>query len=183
MITIAQLKKMMPTAGAKAEIYIDPLNFTMDHYEINTSQRAAAFLATLAHESLNLRFTEEIADGSAYEGKLELGNTQPGDGKRFKGHGLIQLTGRANHEAYAAYQGMTVEEVLEALKTPEGATDVSGWFWHVLRKLNPLADAGDFLTIQKRVNGINRRTGRPNAWEDRLERYELAKSVLATVEA
>ena len=68
----------------------------MEKYQITTPLRRAAFLAQLAHESGELKYMEEIASGEAYEGRKELGNTAPGDGKRYKGRGPIQLTGRFN---------------------------------------------------------------------------------------
>ena len=67
---------------------------------------AAGLIAQLAHESGAFRYAEELADGRAYEGRTDLGNTQPGDGPRFKGRGLIQLTGRANYAAYSKASGV-----------------------------------------------------------------------------
>lgn len=177
-MTVDELKRVMPTAKAKAEEYADILTDVMERYEINTPLRQAAFLAQVGHESIDLRYTEEIASGDAYEGREDLGNTQPGDGRRFKGHGLMQLTGRENHEKYAAHKGVTVEEVLAYLQTPDGAADVAGWFWTVFRSLNDEADRGDLLTISKRINGVNRQTGLPNGWPDRQNRYQRALRVL-----
>ena len=78
---------------------------TMTRYDINTPLRQVHFLAQIGHESGELRFREEVASGVAYENRRDLGNTQPGDGPRYKGRGLIQLTGRANYAEYAGQAG------------------------------------------------------------------------------
>ena len=80
-------------------MFIQPLNDTMDEFGITTPARQAAFLAQVCHESGSLHYTRELADGTAYEGRADLGNTEPGDGPRFRGRGLIQVTGRANYRA------------------------------------------------------------------------------------
>ncbi len=170
-MTPYQLRKIIPYAGNRAELFAAPLTKVMEEYEINTPARQAAFIAQVAHESGSLRYTEEIASGAAYEGRSDLGNIEPGDGIKNKGHGLIQLTGRANHEAYAAYKGMTMEKVYDYLQTTEGAADVSGWFWKT-RNLNELADVGNFIAITKRINGGT------NGLADRQQFWERAKGVL-----
>ncbi len=74
----------------------------MNENGINTPLRRVHFFAQIGHESKELIYSEEIASGRAYEGRFDLGNTQPGDGVRFKGRGLIQITGRANSRITAA---------------------------------------------------------------------------------
>src|SRR5690348_6658419 len=96
-ISIEQLLTIMPNAHDRAILFLAPLNAAMQEFAIGTPRQQAAFLAQVAHESGELRYTAELADGSAYEGRVDLGNMQPGDGKRFKGHGLLQITGRTNH--------------------------------------------------------------------------------------
>src|SRR5690606_7014441 len=108
---------------------------------------------TLAQESGELRYKEELASGSAYEGRSDLGNTHTGDGKRFKGRGDIQITGRDNYQRYSDYTGEDFINHPERLASEPWATDSAGWFWSVYRNLNPIADAGDFLTTQIKVNG------------------------------
>lgn len=171
MITPEELKQIMPNAGNRAARYADHLNTVMERYEINTPERQAMFLAQIGHESGSLRYTQEIASGEAYEGRADLGNTEDGDGVRFKGHGFIQLTGRANHQKYADDKGMSLDEVLAYLQTDEGAADVAGWFWFT-RGLSELADRGNFLLVTKRINGGT------NGYADRLAFYERAKQVL-----
>ncbi|HEU4770099.1 MAG TPA: hypothetical protein VFS77_22215 [Pyrinomonadaceae bacterium] len=177
-MTVQELARIMGCGLAAAQRWLPHLDATMQAYEIDSPERQAAFLAQVGHESMSLLYTEEIASGKAYEGRKDLGNTQPGDGRRFKGHGLIQLTGRANHEKYAQYKGMTLDAVLTYLQTEEGAADVAGWFW-MTRDLNELADADAFEALSVRINGRNRKTGLPNGYEDRVTRWERAKEVLA----
>ena len=96
-ITGAQLQSIMPFAKARIPSFVAPLNAAMYEFHINSPLRQAAFIAQIAHESGELRYVKEIASGAAYEGRKDLGNTQPGDGMRYKGRGLIQITGRNNY--------------------------------------------------------------------------------------
>jgi putative chitinase len=104
-LTLAQLASATGAGMVRAQNWLPHIQRTLDAYEINTVTRAAPFLAQIGHESAGLRFTTEIWNPSQveaqgrYEGRLDLGNTQPGDGFRYRGHGLIQVTGRANHAA------------------------------------------------------------------------------------
>src|SRR6187431_138745 len=92
------LKQCIPHVSSEALIkYLQPINTTIEKFNIDTPKRLAAFLAQLAHESGSFKYVRELADGRAYEGRKDLGNTQPGDGPKFKGRGLIQLTGRTNY--------------------------------------------------------------------------------------
>lgn len=132
-----------------------PLQRHMANYGIDTPRRRAHFLAQVCHESAQLRYTEEIASGAAYEGRVDLGNTQPGDGRRFKGRGLIQLTGRANYVAFGQALGrnFTTDANAALLATdPDLATQVACWFWST-RALNGPADANDLRRITLRING------------------------------
>jgi len=184
MLTLQQLKKIMPNAKNASEA-LPILNAVAKQYEINNERRMAAWLATLAVESGELKYQEEIASGAAYEGRVDLGNTQKGDGRKFKGHGRIQITGRDNHTRYTNYLkrakhlpfiDFTVNA--KALAQEPYATDAAGWFWTVYKKLNTYADKGDFLTTQVRVNGRNRKTGLPNHYDVRQKYYTRALSVL-----
>jgi putative chitinase len=135
--------------------YCDALSEKMAAYAINTPLRMAHFLAQVGHESGELRYCKEIASGDAYEGRKDLGNTQPGDGRRFKGRGLIQLTGRENYTAYSKARGIdyTTDQGAELLADdPETAVDVACWFW-TTHNLNTFADKDDIVTITKRING------------------------------
>lgn len=134
--------------------FTDGIIDAMIEYDINTSLRQAHFLSQIGHESAELRYTEEIASGSAYEGRRDLGNTHTGDGMRFKGRGLIQLTGRANYTKYAKQQdNMSILSTPEVIATdPYLAVDVAGWFWNN-RNLNSYADNDDVRKVTRRING------------------------------
>jgi putative chitinase len=139
---------------ATLQLYFPLLQSRLPQYQISTPLRIAHFLAQLGHESLSLTYSEELSSGEVYESRKDLGNTNAGDGKRFKGRGFIQLTGRANYEAYAKETGLNLmrsgnESLLG--KYPH-ALDVSLWFWK-RQKLNGLADKDDLRGITRRVNG------------------------------
>lgn len=169
MITRDQLIKILPHARQKAAIFLDPLNATMQEFDINTAARQAAFIAQCGHESGSFVYMEELATGQAYEGRKDLGNVQKGDGVRFKGRGIIQLTGRANYLAcsMALFSDDRLIQFPELLEDPTIACRSAGWFWKT-HGLNELADAGDFKRITKKINGGY------NGMEDRLAHYQRA---------
>ena len=153
-LTAAQLRRILPDATRdNIDRYLPALNAGMAAREIDTPLRAAHFLAQVGHESGSLRYAEEIASGAAYEGRRDLGNTEPGDGSHFKGRGLIQLTGRANYADYGAAIGRDLLADPSPVATdPALAVDVACWFW-VAHGLNTLADADDPERITRRING------------------------------
>lgn len=114
--------------------------------------RLAHFMAQLIHESGSFRYMEEIASGSAYEGRADLGNTVPGDGKRYKGRGPIQLTGRANYRVYGRAVGIDFERHPEIVAMPSIGLMVACRFWES-NGLNALADADNVDRITRRING------------------------------
>ena len=153
-VTAGQLKEIMPSAKAEnIDKYLAPLNAAMKKYEINTFLRQAHFIAQLAHESGSFKYNEEIASGAAYEGRADLGNTQPGDGVRFKGRGLIQLTGRNNYSEYGNFLGIDLLANPEKVADdPALCVDVAGWYWKN-RNINIYADADDAVKVTKKING------------------------------
>ena len=128
--------------------YLPFLNKYWDVFKVNTLDRQAAFLAQVGHESGQLRYSEEIASGKAYEGRKDLGNTNPGDGVKYKGRGLIQVTGRANYKIFNEWlhknNYLTINQSIidnpELVSfNPEIAVLSAFWYWD-LHKLNQLAD-------------------------------------------
>jgi putative chitinase len=181
MLTAQQLQAATGATPARAALYLDLLNSAMATMAIDTPPRMAAFLAQIGHESVSLAFAREIwgptAQQLSYEGRKDLGNVKPGDGLRYLGRGLIQVTGRANYaaattgmRAYAA--GVPDFEANPALlEQPQWAALSAGWYWRS-RGLSALADVGQFELITKRINGGL--TGQP----DRLVRWGKAKAAL-----
>lgn len=166
----------MPYAKARIDTFLPIINQYMEEFGINTRLRICHFIAQIAHESGELRYTEEIASGAAYEGRKDLGNTQKGDGVRFKGRGLIQLTGHNNYKAYNDYlvrNGMKVDllKTPELLAKPLGATKSAMWFWNT-HNLNAYADRDDILTITRKINGGT------NGLTQRKLYYQRAKLVI-----
>lgn len=170
------LAKAMGIPLPRAEKWADALTTAMTEGKINTRLRTAAFLAQIGHESGSLVYSKELGGPSyfaRYEGRKDLGNTQPGDGAKFCGRGLIQVTGRANYGK--ASQALFGDDRLlknpELLEQPEWAAKSAVWYWST-RNLNALADADRFTDITRAINGGT------NGLEDRKARYRLALSVL-----
>jgi predicted chitinase len=152
-LSTKQLRAVMPSLSEdKAAAMLPHLNRAMKEFGIDTPARASAFLAQVAHESGELKYFEELASGHAYEGRRDLGNTQPGDGERYKGRGPIQLTGRANYERASKALGVDLVNHPELDARPDIGFRIAGWFWQT-KGLNQLADKGEFNEITRRVNG------------------------------
>lgn len=161
MITNEALKQIMPKLpDAKRAAFLPPLQGAMNEFSVNTPKREAAFLAQIAHESGEFTWMEEIWGPTAQQRKYEppssvatsLGNTQAGDGKRFKGRGPIQVTGRANYAKYGSLLGLDLISAPEKAATPEVGFRVAGLYWQK-NELNELADREMFETITRRING------------------------------
>jgi putative chitinase len=139
-------------------------------YKINTPLRIAHFLGQIAHESANFTAsTERISykDAQArYQNHKYLGNKLVGDGYRFRGRGLIQLTGRANYEAYKKYSGVDIVSTPSLAERLDISIDIACWYW-TTRKINQYADKDSVLEVSKKINGVNKNTGLPNGLQDR----------------
>jgi len=158
-LSVPQLKAATGAALASAQRFLPYVVDVLNKYQINTPIRQLCFLAQVGHESGGLFFTEELADGRAYEGRKSLGNTQPGDGMRFKGRGLIQITGRNNYQALSKAFGVDFishPELLGGKNAPVCTPDQlkysalsAGWFWND-RQLNNRADK---MTLDASIQG------------------------------
>ena len=184
MLTATQLAQIMPNLPQdKLQRHLPRLNAAMQTCGIDTVWRTAAFVAQLAHESGEFRWMEEIWGPTAAQLRYEppsdlakkLGNTKPGDGKRFKGRGPIQITGRANYQKYGALLGADLI-ANPALASADLAFATAGLFWKS-NGLNELADAQQFVAITRRINGGT------NGLVDRQKYYERAKAVLGVAAA
>lgn len=174
-ITEEILKKVCPTS--KDSIVKGVVKFINEYsgqYGINTPLRMAHFLAQAAHESAHFRTLEEYASGAAYEGRKDLGNLTKGDGVRFKGRGIFQLTGRFN---YSKFGGILLVNNPTLAATPRISVLTALEYW-TTNNLSALADKDNILDISKRINGFNRATGLPNGWQERLDYLAKFKEAL-----
>jgi putative chitinase len=180
MVTDSQLAQIMPKLPAeKRALYLPFLNKAMDTYEINNRLRKAAFLAQIAYESGELRYLEEIwgpteaqllYEPESYLARV-LGNTDPGDGERFKGRGAIQITGRRNYTRYGEMLGVDLIANPTIATTPQIAFSTAAAFWQT-NGLNELADIEDFGAITRIINGGL------NGYEERCRYYQRAMDVI-----
>lgn len=175
MIDLHTLQAICPkTKVSVLARFVEPLNEAFKEFQIDNGARESAFLAQAAHESGGFNYMREIASGEAYEGRKDLGNDEPGEGVRYKGRGIFQLTGDANYRLagteiwgdpdYLTYNPALAEE-------PFNACRIAGWYWK-RNGLNELADKGDFLKITKRINGGT------NGLQDRIAYLERAEAVI-----
>jgi len=156
---------------------VTPVAEALRACECTTVERIAMWVAQIGHESGGLYYTEEIASGAAYEGRADLGNTQPGDGVRFKGRSWIQITGRANYTRLSqwAFDKNLVPTPTFFVDNPtELAADRyaglgAAWYWLVARPdINALSDARNLEAVTQRINGGQ------NGIADRRTRYTRA---------
>ena len=198
-ITSQQLLQILPNAGQVAGVFVPVLNTAMGRYQIVGLKRVAAFVAQVGHESSHLvrlvenlnysadalrktwpsRFNAELATTVARKPEQianiaygnRMGNTDPSDGWRYRGRGLIQITGKNNYRACGEALGLDLIAQPEMLETPQHACMSAAWFW-ASKGLNTLADAGKFDTITSCINGGQ------NGAADRQALYAKALKVL-----
>ena len=174
--TASELIAATGATAKDAERVLPFIADAMEEFDINTPERKAAFLAQIGHESGHLHYLKEIWGPTdvqrRYEGRADLGNTEAGDGSRFRGRGYLQTTGRANYRRTGEALGVDLEESPELLEHPELAIRSAAWFWKE-HGLNELADAGDFKLITKRINGGY------NGYAERVALWEDAKQVFS----
>lgn len=173
-LTDAQLKRIYPhSTPTNRQKFLPFINEYAPRYGITTLARLAAFLAQVGHESAELAYVQELASGKAYEGRRDLGNTFKGDGVRFKGRGLIQITGRKNYMDLSRDLGVDFVNHPQWLELPEYAVLSAFWFWdkHSLNSYATLCE-DDFKRITKIINGGY------NGYANRAELWARAKDVL-----
>ena len=200
LITAQQLLLILPNAGQVAGVFVPVLNTAMSRYQIVGLKRVAAFIAQVGHESGHLtrlvenlnysadalrrnwpnRFNVELASAVARKPEQianiaygnRMGNTSTGDGWKYRGRGLIQITGRANYKACGVALSLDLINQPELLEKPQHACMTAAWFW-ATKGLSTLADEGKFETITQRINGGL------NGLADRQMLYARALKVLA----
>jgi putative chitinase len=200
MIKLDQLTKIIPT-NKEVVAWLEVLNEVLPEYDIDTPARLAGFLAQAAHESGDFRTLEENLNYSAeglvktwpkrfdaatakayarkpekiankvYADRMDNGDEASGDGWRFRGRGIKQLTGRDNYTRFGKAVGMTAEKAAEYCATKKGAVESAAWFWKT-NNLNRFADAGDIVGLTKAINGGT------IGLEDRKKRYANAVAIL-----
>ncbi|WP_411960503.1 glycoside hydrolase family 19 protein [Pseudomonas mandelii] len=180
-VTQQLLETIMPNARSQAGVFISALNTAMLRFSINTPKRAAAFLAQVGHESGQLHYVRELGSDqylSKYDtGTLaaRLGNTPAldGDGQKYRGRGLIQITGRDNYLqcSLGLFGDDRLVFVPQLLEQPQWAAESAAWFWEQ-NGLNELADRDQFNSITRRINGGL------NGLQDRLQLWARARAVL-----
>jgi len=164
-------------SDALVDQWYAPIRAAFDEFDISTPARMAAFIAQAGHETLGFTLTRELWGPTtaqfAYEPPspkaAELGNVRPGDGRRFRGRGLLQITGRANYAACGHALGIDLETQPEQLEQALAAARASAWWWHQ-HGCSAFADSGDFIALTKRINGG------VNGLVDRQRRWEIAKA-------
>jgi putative chitinase len=152
-VTAEQLQQIVPElTPERAQQIVGPLNDAMREGGMNTPKRQAAFISQVAVESDRFKTYEEYADGSEYEGRTDIGNTQPGDGPRYKGRGAIQVTGRDNYTQMSKDLGVDFVNHPELAADPQYAFKSAEWYW-ATHGGNAVADTGDIVKITEMVNG------------------------------
>lgn len=189
-LTSDQLKAILPAiTQANLDLYLPFLQQLLPEYHIDTPQRLGGFLAQVGEESINLSAVKEGDSGARYENSARLGNVEPGDGPRFKGRGLIQVTGRGNYkwcsESLFKDNRLLINPAL--LEKPQFAVESACWYWTVVKPLNAICDhPEDWSTVWKENDKTYTKimwmtlliNGGENGLDVRTANYERARKVL-----
>lgn len=137
-----------------SDLFAPYISDACQRFEIDTLSRVSFFLAQMFHETGGLRWMRELGSGNAYNGRADLGNTEPGDGPKFKGRGGFMITGRTNYHlcSQALFGDDRLLETPDLLSTPSYAMLSAAWYWNT-KDLNATADADDFLLCTRKING------------------------------
>jgi predicted chitinase len=197
MISAELFDRLFPSKGlnprkynhiAKRSELLDSLNKFLPAYEINTHKRVSAFLSCCGVETDYFKTTEEYASGADYEGRKDLGNTQKGDGRRFKGRGIIQTTGRGNYtelqETVGVALGLDFVKDPALLNVVEVAVESACFYWRA-RDLNKYADAKKIKNLNAKVNRGRTHDSKGNElaplhWAKRNELYSKCWRLIPT---
>ncbi len=152
MISKEQLNSIAKVLALTINTYYPLLVKYMAEYDITNKLRQAAFISNLLVESGRFKYTKEIASGAKYEFRKDLGNTVKGDGIKYKGRGLIQITGKSNYQLLSKAFSKDFIKFPELLEQPDNAVRSACWFWSI-KKLNALADKPDFKEVVSVING------------------------------
>jgi predicted chitinase len=166
-----ELREICPSNAGKAEVFCAALVAAMQEFDISSRTRQAAFVAQIAHETGEFRYMREIDSGVAYEGRHDLGNTQPGDGALFKGGGGFMITGRDAYLRCGQALGVDLVGHPCLIEVPAYAMRSAGWFWQTHR-LNALADIDHFGSVTRTINGGY------NGLDSRIVYWARARDVL-----
>ena len=182
-ITLEQLKEIVPNLPKNADAFIPYFNEIFPLFGITTQRRLAGFISQAAHETGGFKYTTELASGDAYENRKDLGNIYKGDGRKFKGRGIFQITGRANYEKIGKELGKDFVKFPELLATPEYSVKSAAIFWRNI-KGNGLMDLPE--TWRSKTQGLDpykyltlRINGGQNGYADRLKYFNKALQVFS----
>ena len=176
-LTFQRAADISPNLASKLIVHV---NAALMEFPIPTLAQQAAWIAQAGHESMGFTRTREMWGPTPaqlrYEGRKDLGNVQPGDGKRFMGRGWFQITGRDGYIRASKALGLDLVTHPEMLEDVDLAATSAAWWWND-HGCGVFADKGDFLSLSIRINGKDA-TGFPNGWEDRQRRWSIAKAAM-----
>lgn len=177
MLDEATLMAISPSASSEIVQAVVDNQGVLNNYGINTPERMSMFLGQMAHESAGFKAMNEYAGGARYEGRADLGNTSPGDGEKYKGRGLIQLTGKYNYDKYGKKIGADLVNNPELAANPKVAVEIAAAYWKD-KGLNEQADLGNFGEVTRRIQGTS-----TDAVESRGNYFSRASSAIKLREA
>lgn len=187
MLTADDLTRLAKACGAKAKPVV--VQGIVDNQKwladggIDTPARVAEFLAQACLETDYFKVLEEYASGAGYEGRKDLGNVYAGDGKKFKGRGIFQCTGRANYATYGKRLGLDLLKEPALAERPDISVRIAVMYWND-KGLNAYADKGDTAAISRAINRGNAKSKSPaNHEADRIKIAKLAREIIAPVAA
>lgn len=181
-LTYQQVRDILPRAKKQDIIdFVGDFNKFSWLHKMTKVKEIAHFIAQIGHESLQLLYKTEIDSGAYLEGRLDLGNTEPGDGSRFKGRGWLMCTGRYNYAEFTKWYNKNFKDQEDFVKNPTRISDehelsfiVSVWFWQN-KKIRPVALANNVKAVTKKVNGGT------NGYAERKAYTKQALKVLSQV--